>query len=143
MGNPIPNSDLEFIDAINHCCLLLTDLLIALPILLIVPGLPIFGLFPSPLPASDPSCSVGSLLIAGPRFFVCVGVISGVSSPLSLGAVTCVSRGFGFSGVGVGISELSVDSASLEVGPAGATRGGSCLVVVWESVTVDAIDSSD
>lgn len=90
--------------------------LIAVPILFIVLGLPgIFGLFFVPLAPSSAvegklsvlSSSVTSLLIMGPRFCDWVRVMFGGSNTPGVGSaslrtVLASSRGFDFSGVGVG-----------------------------------------
>lgn len=109
--------------------------LIAVPILFIVLGLPgIFGLpfillAPSPSAAVEAklsvlSSSVTSLLIIGPIFLDCIGVMFGVSNTPGVGsaaaslrcAVFGCSRGFAFSGTGVASSVESRIGARVVVG---------------------------
>jgi len=134
--------------------LLLIVLLITLPSLFIVLRRPASVSF-FPLVSLDASSlvegtlsvfssSVATLFIAGTETFDCVGVMSaGDSAPAPfLAAVAAVSRRMGFSGVGVGISELRVDSASFEVAVTGA-RVGSCLGVSCKGPDSFEIDSSE
>lgn len=57
----------------------------------------------------------------GPKFSVCLGVMSGLSNtPIVAFAVSTCSRGFAFSGVGVA---MFVESATREVAVVGAGAG--------------------
>lgn len=113
--------------------------LIAVPILFIVLGLPgIFGLFFVPLAPSSAVegklsvllSSVTSLLIMGPRFCDCVPEMFGGSNTpgvgsASLRAVLASSRGFDFSGVGVGSSVESTIGRKAGAGLSGTVSSST------------------